>query len=495
MSRRPGLQLELLVDLALVMALALLVVLGVSVFHLESTLQMAVGRALLAEARSGHPLGAELYPGTRWWTFRGRAEPTPQTGTDGEPAAESRALAADVQEQGAALVRLGPPWAPIRFGAQLADGSVVVAELPESESRNLRGRPLATAALLAGATLVVFTSVGAFLLRRNVVAPLERLAAGARAIAEGQAGIRVAVEGPPETEQVARAFNEMTEALEGRSEALRKAVVDLRTANSELWEARAGLDRAERLAAVGRLAAGVAHEVGNPIGAILAFMDLAARDAGLSETGRSHLSRAAREGERVRRILRQLLDFSRPARPERRALDLPAIARDACALLQAQARYQRVRFEFDATEALAAAAGDAGAVSQILLNLLLNAADAALGAEQPRVCVCLRPGALRGRSTDGAGAPSSRGRPDAVACSVLDNGPGISPEDRERIFDPFFTTKAPGEGTGLGLSTALRLAEEMGGTLALVNASAEMATAFELLLPCSPAPSDSVRQG
>ena len=203
-----------------------------------------------------------------------------------------------------------------------------------------------------------------------------RLAAAARALADGELRARVPVDGVRETASVATAFNEMGEALDSRTADLEKAVADLRESNRELRDARAGLDRAERLAAVGRLAAGVAHEVGNPMGALLAFVDLAGRDEGLSDASRSHLDRAAREGERVRHILRQLLDFSRPRPIEPRAIDLAALCEETAQLVRAQRRYARIAISVEQEGEAPPALADPGRVSQILLNLLLNAADA-----------------------------------------------------------------------------------------------------------------------
>ena len=289
----------------------------------------------------------------------------------------------------------------------------------------------------------------------------------------------------------------MTEALEKRTDDLAKAVAELRHTNRELRRTRAGLDRAERLAVVGRLAAGVAHEVGNPIGAMLAFVELASRDPGIAEASRSHLERASREGGRVRTILRQLLDFSRPARPAPVPLALAAVLEEARELVAAQKSHRCIRFETAAAEGTPLAWADPGAVLQILLNLLLNAADAVQDAAEPVVRLELGPALLRSRAADGEGAGvAARAQADAIECRVSDNGSGIGEGDRERVFDPFFTTKPPGQGTGLGLSTALRLAEEMEGALLLVDPPAGFATSFALRLPSAPREgSGAVRRG
>jgi signal transduction histidine kinase len=318
-----------------------------------------------------------------------------------------------------------------------------------------------------------------------LVLPLQRLAEAARSHADGELHVRASVDGVRETMEVSQAFNDMTEALEGRSRELEKAVADLSERNRSLQEARAGLDRAERLAAVGRLAAGVAHEVGNPMGALLAFVDLARRDPGLKEESYSHLEKALRQGERVRAILCQLLDYARPQRATPEPVDLHALCLETVSLVSAQRRYAKIALQVQHEGVPPAAWVDPGGAAQILLNLLLNAADAVcLGVPEPRIRVTVGV-APRRRTGEG-----NRERA-VVMCTVEDNGPGISPEDRERIFDPFFSTKSPGEGTGLGLSNAQRLAEEFGGSLELAENRNPCGATFVLQFPAAPETSNA----
>jgi signal transduction histidine kinase len=338
------------------------------------------------------------------------------------------------------------------------------------------------------ADVLVFTAFGAWILRRRVVRPLERLSAAARALAAGDFAERVPAEGPRETFEVATTFNAMTEALDARTRALEKAVGDLRVSNRELREAREGLDRAERLAAVGRLAAGVAHEVGNPMGAVLAFVDLAKRDPGLSPVSVRHLERAVEEGGRVRNILRQLLDFSRPPRTERVPIDLQSIAEETAGLVLAQRRYAEIAIEVETEGQPPLCRAERNQLVQILLNLFLNAADALQGTTDPRIVVRIRGGARVRREGDAAAAETVRRDFDVLECRVADNGPGIPEGDRAQIFDPFFSTKDAGQGTGLGLSNALRFAEELGGDLTLGSAASPGAE-FVLTLPVACAPS------
>jgi signal transduction histidine kinase len=483
-KRRAGVQTEVLLGLALVMGLATLVLTAVFVAHQEAGLRAILGRSLLAEARSPRTLTDSLFPGTDWWTVAGDGRVEPRGPGGGVIDHETRELAARALARAEPLLMPGSVWDSIRFAAPLdGSGAVVAGRLPRRASVRLRAVPLAVVAAMVVADVLVFTAFGAYLLRRRIVLPLQRLSAAAQGVAGGALATRVPVAGAREAAEVGRSFNEMTDALEGRTGALEKAVVELRAANRDLRRARAGLDRAERLAAVGRLAAGVAHEVGNPIGAILAFLDLASRDSGISDATRAHLERAGREGERVRTILRQILDFSRPPRPTPTSVDLATLAEETIGLVSAQRRYQGICFDVHREGAQPPVRADAGAVMQILLNLVVNAADAVAGAPEPRVMLRVRPAALQVRAGDVAEGATERRAPDAVECVVADNGCGIPEADRERVFDPFFTSKPPGEGTGLGLSNAVRLAEELDGGLELVAPPEGARTAFALRLP------------
>lgn len=450
--RGRGVQAEVLVSLALALATAVGLLaaffLQAHATHVDH-LRPLLGRALSAEADASAVRWVDTVGSATWFRVQAGADPAPHAVTGRVLGREGLELARRAREQGRALLRPGLPWEPIHFAKPVSGGPtelVAVAVLPPSMDGWILLGLLAVDGL-------VFAWLGGYLLRRRVVSPLRELARVARAIEESGPGPRVAVDGVREAVEVGEALSDMSEALDRRTHELEKAVGELRDANASLRRARAGLDRSERLASVGRLAAGVAHEVGNPMGAVLAFLDLLGRDPSLTEASRGYLERALEQCQRVRRILGQLLDFSRPPRPTPSDFDLGDSAEQAVELVSAQARYDGVRFEVvrSGDPGSTRVRADESVVAQILLNLVLNAADAVCGRESPRVrlSVAARRGAEAGW----------------VVCCVEDDGPGIAAEDRQRIFDPFFTTKPPGEGTGLGLATALRLAEEMGGAL------------------------------
>lgn len=464
-----GIQAEILVSLALVMATAI-GLLAVFFFQAHTKqldrLVPLLGRALGDEARASAVVYGDTLATATWFRVEPGATPAPHVVTGQVLDAAGLSLAKAAREKNEPLVQVGRPWEPIRFATPLAGsapGVVGVAVLPAT----VEGRIVVT---LLVVDVCIFTWLGGYLLRRRVVSPLRQLAGTARAIEESGPGPRVAVEGVKEAVEVAEALSDMSEALERRNTDLEKAVADLQSANASLRRARDGLDRSERLAAVGTLAAGVAHEVGNPMGAVLAFIDLAQRDENLSEASRGYLGRAVQQGLRVRQILGQLLDFSRPPRSTRVELDLHALAEQAVALVSAQKRYDAVSFEVEGGPARAIA--DESIVAQILLNLVLNAADAVASVARPRVRLSL-----------------VAFGDECVACRVEDNGPGISEGDAPQIFDPFFTTKPPGEGTGLGLANALRLAEELEGSLDYERGSSALGGAcFVLRLPAPRSP-------
>ncbi|MCX5730267.1 MAG: ATP-binding protein, partial [Deltaproteobacteria bacterium] len=208
------------------------------------------------------------------------------------------------------------------------------------------------------------------------------------------------------------------------------------------------LFQAEKMSALGQLAGGVAHEINNPLGGILAFAQIMAQDERTPDDKES-LRLISDAAMRAKRIVDSLLRFSRvPKEHERGSVDLAKVVDEALLILQASLRDGKLTVirELDAAHTV----GNANQIQQVAVNLIVNASQAVAG--KGRIVV-----------HTGAGAP---GR---VVLTVTDDGPGVPPGLAERVFEPFFTTKPEGQGTGLGLSICYRIAEEHGGSIRLEN--------------------------
>lgn len=296
--------------------------------------------------------------------------------------------------------------------------------------------------IVASGVGIVLLLLGLGLVELQVLRPLRGVERAVGQVEAGNLAAAVPEEGATEFRELASAFNRMTQALARQ--------------RAQLAEQRDQLQRSEQLAAIGRLSAGVAHEVGNPLAAILGYVEfLLDPRSELSDEQRSLLERVQSQTERIQVIVGQLLEYSRPSQTRVQPAALHEAALEAVRLLEQDPRAEGVRLcvEGDAgVEALA----DPGLLHQILLNLVVNACRAARegDAHTPRVAIRV------GRATDAAN----------VYLEVQDNGAGVDPAARARVFEPFFTTRAAGEGTGLGLAISQGLVESMTGTLECLDA-------------------------
>lgn len=332
-----------------------------------------------------------------------------------------------------------------------AEGGLVLRLIAE-HSPWTRGSAWRETLLVAGGVGLVLLVLGGLLLEIQVLRPMRALEYTVAAVGSGQLDSEAPTDGPKELGQLAAAFNRMTASLRGQQ----------RTLASQ----REDLQRAEQLATLGRLSAGIAHEVGNPLAAIVGYAELLRDEDGLSPEGRDVVARIQRQAERIQGIVAQLLDYSRPAREQLETLDLGPRIAELLALLRADPRGAGVEVELIDTGELAAVA-DGSLVDQIVLNLLLNAAGAAArGQPPPRVCARLH-------------------RVDERACiDIEDSGPGVDAALREQLFEPFFTTEPAGAGTGLGLAISRGLAERMAASLTCLEARSELGGAvFRVSLP------------
>ncbi|MFT3709193.1 MAG: ATP-binding protein [Archangium sp.] len=228
------------------------------------------------------------------------------------------------------------------------------------------------------------------------------------------------------------------------------------------------LIESEKMIAIGNLAGGVAHEINNPLGGILAFSQLMKRDDGRTPQDLEALELIEESAMRCKRIVESLLKFSRRSKVEdRRAFDLSKCVEDAAVLFKAQIKkYPRARLELDLATGLPAVYGDPAQLGQVVLNLLHNGLQALDNGE----------GTLKVKTGTREGN---------CYFMVTDDGCGIPQDNLPRIFEPHFTTKPPGEGTGLGLSIAYRIVEDHGGHFS-VDSKLDEGSAFTVLIPMQP---------
>jgi signal transduction histidine kinase len=256
----------------------------------------------------------------------------------------------------------------------------------------------------------------------------------------------------------------MLKRISADKEKLRSTVLSLERANTELKQAQKDIIRVEKLASVGRLSAGIAHEIGNPIGIVIGYLELL-KQADVTEAERDeYIQRTEEEIERINSIIRQLLEVSRPSDTGRMAVALHDLIHDTADVLRVQPLMSNIDLTLDlaATEDIVLA--DPNQLRQVFLNLIINAADAISGAEE------ITGGKLKiSTALEKNGSHDSHGASDKLKIMLVDNGPGIAEENLSNIFDPFFTTKDPGQGTGLGLSVSFMIIESLDGKMTGVS--------------------------
>jgi two-component system NtrC family sensor kinase len=295
---------------------------------------------------------------------------------------------------------------------------------------------------------LVIIAFGSILLSRVVVNPLKRLVKVAQKIGEGDLEQRAQIDYGNEIGTLAMAFNQMVERLAEKQRDLQRAIKQLKDTQEELVSS-------EKLASVGRMAAGVAHEIGNPLTSVLGHTEILHKRLKRKKLKDGEIlldlvERTRKETERINRIIKDLLQFSKPPSPHREDIDVNLVVQDSLNAVRAQERFQAIALELSLAENLPLAQGNSDQLQQVLFNILINAADA-----MPQ-----------------RGSLSIRTEKDKqwVIIAIKDTGVGIAPEDLGKVFDPFYTTKSPDKGTGLGLSISLKIIDELGGRIKVQSA-------------------------
>ncbi|HYQ72442.1 MAG TPA: ATP-binding protein [Gammaproteobacteria bacterium] len=269
----------------------------------------------------------------------------------------------------------------------------------------------------------------------QIASPIRKLAASMASYQRGMAARPVRVQGPDELRQAGEAFNLM--------------ISNLDAAEKERDAAESAMLQSAKLASIGQMAAGIGHEINNPLSNILSLTKLVERRiSGADEVIRQDVSAIREEAERVSRIVNAILNFGRQSHPVRTRFETRPWLRETLELVEAEAAKRHITVESGTCEDIVLE-GDRDLLQQTLVNLLLNALHASPEGGTVRV----------------AAAVSG----DCLSVSVADAGPGIAPEVAGNVFDPFFTTRPEGEGSGLGLSISLGIVQHHNGTLVLEN--------------------------
>jgi len=351
--------------------------------------------------------------------------------------------------------------------------------------RTMRTNALAMGAYSLGFIIIVSLGVG-FFVHRLVYVPLRDLETGAKQLSSGNLEQMIPVRSEDEFGQLAASFNAMTLALGHSQLQLREwghtleQKVEKRT--QELRIAEAETARTEKLASVGLLAAGIAHELNNPLTGVLTFTSLLRKKMPDGSADAEDLDLVIRETKRCAAIIRRLLDFAREKTPEKKFTDLNLVIEDTARIIERPASFRDIEIAMDLDPDLPQVWVDADLIKQVIMNMLVNAQHAI--EHEGSITV-------RSRRFPQPKSPEPGGQPaPMVEISIIDTGCGIPEKNLKRIFDPFFTSKEVGKGTGLGLSVSHGIVRAHGGLIE-VESTVGKGSTFRIYLPLEPPPGEA----
>lgn len=360
---------------------------------------------------------------------------------------------------------------PVSAGSRPGGSICMVFDLGPAYASLDKTQKIIISYILINALLLTF--FGVYRLWQITGKPLQKLVLRADEFQPDGDLLFLSDDADSEFNRLSRSLNRMLENIDADKKKLKSTVLSLERANTELKKAHKEVLRAEKMASVGRLSSGIAHEIGNPIGIVLGYLDLLRQENLTDEQRLDYIERAQSEIERVNDIIRELLDFARPAKDEMRAVPVHAIVEEIVGMLRQQPMMKEINLSSNLSAGQNVILADPQRLRQVFLNLLINAADA----------IKLEPAVADGHiRIDSRNIDDQNGNGQQLQIVITDNGPGIPEDQLNYIFDPFYTTKEPGKGTGLGLSVCFMIMEEVGGTIK-AEAAPEKGTRFVLSFP------------
>lgn len=323
--------------------------------------------------------------------------------------------------------------------------------------------------------VLIFTTIGFTRLVHLVIKPIERLARLADSRTDIDESSFLSGDGLGEFSQLSISLNRLFTRIDGDKQELRRTVKSLKNANDTLQKNRDEMIRAEKLASIGRLSAGLAHEIGNPLGIIQGYIDLLT-ESSLDQGDREAFSRrATQELDRINSLIRNLLDLSRSPLPSAvDTIDLHPLLEDLIRTIRIRKTALSIQYTCDFAATRSKVFMDSDGLRQVFLNCILNSLDAI---EEVK-------GTGQGHITLSTRDSASQQGTESILITISDNGIGIDPAHRDAIFDPFFTTKEVGKGTGLGLAVTHNLIKKAGGSIK-ISPDCPRGTTIAILLPLS----------
>jgi two-component system NtrC family sensor kinase len=325
----------------------------------------------------------------------------------------------------------------------------------EAKYADVRRKALSLFILLTAAGIALAIGLGYFL-ESKIMQPVHRIIKASAQVSQGNLSPEIGPVSKGEIGVLQKTFTEMLTSLKERDRQ-QKAESEIRLVQSE------------KQAGIGKLAAGVAHEINNPLTGVLTFTHMLLRRKDIGHDVRSDLQKIVHATERVRKIVKGLLDFSRQTKLNPEALDVNRLVRSAISLVENQALVKGLNLNFEPGEDLPRLTLDRGQLESVILNIILNAFDAT----EPGDSITL---------STGISVSANQTHHKGVEIVVTDTGCGIPPEHLDKLFDPFFTTKEIGQGTGLGLSVSYGIVERHGGTIR-VQSEVGRGSTFTIWLP------------
>ncbi|HEY3762155.1 MAG TPA: ATP-binding protein [Verrucomicrobiae bacterium] len=311
--------------------------------------------------------------------------------------------------------------------------------------------------LIVSLCAILFGAAVVWFLITKVTQPLSELRDSAEAVGRGDFSRQVPIRSDDEVGELAGAFNRMTKNVRESRAQLEQTVSTLKNTQEQLIQS-------EKLSAVGEFVAGVAHELNNPLAAVMGFSEML-READVDAKYRRHLDLIFKAAQRCQKIVQSLLSFARHQKPERKPVSANELVEAVLEIVAYPLRTSNVEVITGFQPNMPAILADSHQIQQVLLNIINNARQA-----------------MEGHQRDGQIKINTAVSEAIVRITIQDNGPGIPDENLRRIFDPFFTTKEVGKGTGLGLSLCYGIIKEHGGNISATSRPGEGAT-FVIELP------------